>query len=470
MQLTLDAYVKSISDKRIAVIGAGVSNKPLIRLLLAGGCAVTVCDKRTRSEMGEDELALEAQGAALKLGEDYLEDLDQDIIFRTPGLMPFDPHLVAAEEKGSVVTSEMEVFFALCPCRIIAITGSDGKTTTSTVISELLKAAGYTVHLGGNIGHPLLCDIPQMKADDFAVLELSSFQLHSMKCHPNVAVVTNISPNHLDKHKDYQDYIDAKMSIFLHQTPSDRLVLNADDGQTAYYAMAAQARISYFSDKHSVENGAYCLNGVLYRVKDGEARSVMSTEEIRIPGEHNVLNYLTAFSAVEGLVSDEICREVAMSFAGVEHRLEQVRTLAGVLFINDSIGTSPSRTAAGLRAMKRKPIIIVGGYDKHIAFDSLGEDLCRMAKQVFLTGNTAEKIRDAIENAPSFAQSKLPYEMIDDFRDAVYAAAGAAQSGDIVLLSPACAAFDHFKNFAERGKYFKQLVMELTDEDIGHQA
>ncbi len=159
-----------------------------------------------------------------------------------------------------------------------------------------------------------------------------------------------------------------------------------------------------------------------------------------------------------------------MSFAGVEHRLEQVRTLAGVLFINDSIGTSPSRTAAGLRAMKRKPIIIVGGYDKHIAFDSLGEDLCRMAKQVFLTGNTAEKIRDAIENAPSFAQSKLPYEMIDDFRDAVYAAAGAAQSGDIVLLSPACAAFDHFKNFAERGKYFKQLVMELTDEDIGHQA
>lgn len=466
--MTLQEYVQSIRDKRIAVIGAGVSNMPLIRLLLTSGCHVTVCDKRMLDVLGRDGEELVSLHADLKLGEDYLEGLDQDVIFRTPGLMPFDEHLLAAKKKGSIVTSEMEVFFALCPCRTIAVTGSDGKTTTTTVISELLKAAGYTVHLGGNIGHPLLCDVPLMKKNDIAVLELSSFQLHSMSCRPNVAVVTNISPNHLDKHKDYQDYIDAKMSIFSRQESCDKLVLDLDDEHTPYYAAAARSNIVYFSDRSKVEEGAYCMDGALFRVHEGKARKIMDAADIRIPGEHNVLNYLTAFCATDGLVEDEICRKVAMSFGGVEHRLEQVRTLDGVIFINDSIASSPSRTAAGLRAMKRKPIILVGGYDKHIAFDSLGDDLCRYAKKVFITGDTAQKIRAAIEGSSLYESNPVPFEMIDVFRDAVYAAAHAADEGDIVLLSPACASFDHFKNFAERGNTFKKIVMELKDEDIGN--
>lgn len=468
--MTLNEYVDSIRNKRIAVIGAGVSNMPLIRLLLEAGCDVTVCDKRPLGEMGDAWRELGRMGATLKLGEEYLDNLDQELIFRTPGLLPFDEHLLAAESRGSLVTSEMEVFFSLCPCRTIAVTGSDGKTTTTTVISELLKAAGYTVHLGGNIGHPLLCDVPKMNPDDFAVLELSSFQLHSMRCRPDVAVITNISPNHLDKHKDYQDYIDAKMSIFSSQTEKERLILSLDDGHSSYYAAAAKSEIAWFSDKSAVSDGAYCVNGEIFRAKDGAARKIMDAAEIRIPGEHNVLNYLAAFSATEGLVSDEICREVAMSFAGVEHRLEQVRELAGVLFINDSIASSPTRTAAGLRAMKRKPIILVGGYDKHIAFDGLGDDLCRYAKRVFITGATAEKIRSAIEQSSLYAESGPRYDMIDSFDDAVRAAAASAEEGDIVLLSPACASFDAFKNFAERGNHFKKLVMELKDEDIGHQA
>ncbi len=468
--LTLNEYIASIKEKRIAVVGAGVSNMPLIRLLLENGCDVTVCDKRSLAEMGDTGLELKALGAALKLGEDYLESLDQDLIFRTPGLMPFDPHLLAAAEKGSEITSEMEVFFALCPCRTIAVTGSDGKTTTTTVISELLKAAGHTVHLGGNIGRPLLCDVPQMRPEDFAVLELSSFQLHSMTCRPNVAVITNISPNHLDKHKDYQDYIDAKMSIFSSQTAEDKLVLNLEDGHSAYYAAAARSSLAYFSDKKRVKNGAFCVDGQLYRVKDGLERRIMDASEIRIPGEHNVQNYLAAFSATDGLVPDEICRSVARSFAGVEHRLEHVRELNGVLFINDSIASSPTRTGAGLRAMKRKPIIIVGGYDKHIAFDGLGDDLCRYAKRVFITGATAEKIRAAIEASPLYPQSGLHYEMIGSFDEAFRAAAACAERGDVVLLSPACAAFDAFKNFAERGAHFKELVMELKNEDIGYQT
>ena len=459
--MTLNEYVNSIKDKRIAVIGVGVSNTPLINLLLSCGCNVTVCDKRSLSEMGMEALDLINRGAKLKLGEDYLEGLDHDIIFRTPGLMPFDPHLEAAKARGSLITSEMEVFFALCPCKTIAVTGSDGKTTTTTIISELLKAAGYRVHLGGNIGHPLLCEIPETVADDIAVLELSSFQLHSMYCKPNVAVVTNISPNHLDKHKDYQDYIDAKRAEFEHQNENDKLILNFDDEHSAYYAHFAHAPVSYFSDKSRVDRGVICENGVILRVNGTEQQEIMGAEEIKLPGEHNLLNYLAAFAAVEGLVSNEICRQVAMTFAGVEHRLEQVRVLNGVTYINDSIGTSPTRTSAGLHALKVKPIVIAGGYDKHIPFDGLGDELCRFAKRVFLTGDTAESIHKAIVNSPYYAESSLEVHRIDDFKEAVLAASASAEPGDIVLLSPACAAFDRFKNFAERGKYFKEIVMEL---------
>ena len=459
--MTLNEYVNSIKDKRIAVIGVGVSNTPLINLLLSCGCNVTVCDKRSLSEMGMEALDLINRGAKLKLGEDYLEGLDHDIIFRTPGLMPFDPHLEAAKARGSLITSEMEVFFALCPCKTIAVTGSDGKTTTTTIISELLKAAGYRVHLGGNIGHPLLCEIPETVADDIAVLELSSFQLHSMYCKPNVAVVTNISPNHLDKHKDYQDYIDAKRAEFEHQNEDDKLILNFDDEHSAYYAHFAHAPVSYFSDKNRVDRGVICENGVILRVNGTEQQEIMGAEEIKLPGEHNLLNYLAAFAAVDGLVSNEICRQVAMRFAGVEHRLEQVRVLNGVTYINDSIGTSPTRTSAGLHALKVKPIVIAGGYDKHIPFDGLGDELCRFAKRVFLTGDTAESIHKAIVNSPYYAESGLEIQRIDDFKEAVLAASASAEPGDIVLLSPACAAFDRFKNFAERGKYFKEIVMEL---------
>lgn len=459
--MTLNEYVNSIKDKRIAVIGVGVSNTPLINLLLSCGCNVTVCDKRSIGEMGMEALDLINRGAKLKLGEDYLEGLDHDIIFRTPGLMPFDPHLEAAKARGSLITSEMEVFFALCPCKTIAVTGSDGKTTTTTIISELLKAAGYRVHLGGNIGHPLLCEIPETVADDIAVLELSSFQLHSMYCKPNVAVVTNISPNHLDKHKDYQDYIDAKRAEFEHQNENDKLILNFDDEHSAYYAHFAHAPVSYFSDKNRVDRGVICENGLILRVNGTEQQEIMGADEIKLPGEHNLLNYLAAFAAVEGLVSNEICRHVAMTFAGVEHRLEQVRVLNGITYINDSIGTSPTRTSAGLHALKVKPIVIAGGYDKHIPFDGLGDELCKFAKRVFLTGDTAESIHKAIVNSPFYAESGLEVQLIDDFKKAVLAASASAESGDIVLLSPACAAFDRFKNFAERGKYFKEIVMEL---------
>lgn len=458
--MTLHTYIESIKNKKIGVIGVGVSNMPLIVKLLENGCDVTACDKRTEEAMGEDYTKLAALGAKFKLGEDYLENLDFDIVFRTPGLMPFDEHLEKVRQAGGTVTSEMEVFFALCPCRVIAVTGSDGKTTTTTIISELLKAQGYTVHLGGNIGRPLLCDVDNMTADEFVVLELSSFQLHSMNCKPNVAVITNISPNHLDKHKDYQDYIDAKSAIFLKQDAKDRLVLNHENEYSEYYRKQANSAVSYFSRVFKPENGVYSDDKYIYRVKDGREEKFMSIDEIKLPGTHNLENYMAAFAATEGLVSDETCISVARNFNGVEHRLERVREKDGVIYINDSIGTSPSRTAAGLHALKTKPILIAGGYDKHIPFDSLGDEICQNVKVLFLTGATAEKISEAVK-ASKYYPDDFKMIIMDDFKETVLAASKAAEKGDIVLLSPACAAFDKFKNFMERGKYFKQIVMEL---------
>ena len=374
--------------------------------------------------------------------------------------MPFDEHLQAAVSRGAELTSEMELFMKLCPCRIFAVTGSDGKTTTTTIISELLKAQGYTVHLGGNIGRPLLCDVDNMGKDDAVVLELSSFQLHSMVCKPNVAVITNISPNHLDKHKDYQDYIDAKSSIFSYQDEHDRLVLNHENEFTPYYVEKAKSDIAYFSRTVKPKNGVYCADGIIYRVHGGKSEAIMSADDIKLPGTHNLENYMAAFAATDGYVDNNTCIAVAKSFTGVEHRLEQVRVLNGVTFINDSIGTSPTRTAAGLHALKTKPILIAGGYDKHIPFDELGDEICLHAKKLYLTGATTEKIYEAVINSKYF-DGTLPIEKIDDFKQTVLAAAEGARDGDIVLLSPACAAFDKFKNFMERGKYFKQIVMEL---------
>jgi UDP-N-acetylmuramoylalanine--D-glutamate ligase len=344
---------------------------------------------------------------------------------------------------------------------VIAVTGSDGKTTTTTIISELLKAAGYRVHVGGNIGRPLLCDTPQMQPEDYVVLELSSFQLHSMFCRPDVAVITNLTPNHLDKHKDFQDYIDAKRAIYEHQNPDGRLILNADDTHTDYYRSTAPGQVSLFSDRQFVSQGTMLKDGVLCWMSGGAAEPIVRAEEIRIPGEHNVLNYLAAFEAVRGLVDAETCRGVARSFPGVAHRLELVRELHGVRYINDSIGSSPTRTIAGLHALKTKPIILCGGYDKKIPFDTLGDELCLHAKAVVLTGHTAEKIHAAILASPHYASSGVTMIMESDFREAVLTASRMAKEGDIVLLSPACASFDHFRNFEERGNTYKQIVMEL---------
>ena len=456
--MTLRDYIESLRHKTVAVIGIGVSNTPLLELLLAEGIRVTACDKRSREQMGEQAEHLEQLGCELHLGADYLKDLDADVIFRTPGLRPDVPEIAACVDRGAVLTSEMEVFFEVCPCPIIAVTGSDGKTTTTTIIAELLKAAGRRVWVGGNIGHPLLCEADGMLATDYAVLELSSFQLMTMKHSPHIAVVTNLAPNHLDVHRDMAEYVAAKENIFRHQSGEDVAVFNADNDITAEQSRRAPGRARLFSRQDEVADGVFLRGEDIVCRSGGHERLVMTTGDIKIPGVHNVENYMAAIAAVDGLVPDEVIRDFAREFGGVEHRIELVRTYRGVRYYNDSIASSPSRTIAGLRSFHEKVILIAGGYDKHIPFDVLGPEIVEHVKLLVLCGATADKIRTAVENAPGYQPGKPEILDVTPFTAAVEAARDRAQPGDVVTLSPACAAFDQFKNFAERGKFFKSIV------------
>ena len=450
-----DEYFCSLRGKKILVMGLGVSNRPLVRMLLAYGCDVTGCDKTPRENFDDELRKLEALGCKMKVGEGYLNDLSADIVFRTPGMHPNIPALKALRDSGAEVTSEMEVFFELCPCTILAVTGSDGKTTTITLISEMLKASGKRVWLGGNIGTPLLPLIDQIQETDYAVVELSSFQLMDMRRSPHIAVVTNLAPNHLDVHKDMEEYIQAKVNLFRYQGKEDILIVNADNSITSQFVGNGTTR--YFSYSGKVKSGTYLEGDMICR----NGTAVLDKKEIVIPGEHNVENYMTAILAVDGLVEDETIRQVARSFGGVEHRIEFVREVNGVRFYNDSIASSPTRTIAGLKSFPQKVILLAGGYDKKIPYDVLGPHIVEHVKAVYLCGATGDKIRKAVENAPGY-QPGSP-ELIDcqDLKDATLQAARDAKSGDVVLMSPASASFDQFKNFEVRGNYFKAIVKEL---------
>ncbi len=459
--MTIRAYLNSICDKKVAVFGIGVSNIPLIKMLRQHNIPVTACDKAEREALGPVADELEALGVTLHLGEGYMEDLDADLIFRSPGIRPDVPAFVAAEAKGAVITSEMEVFCDVCPCKMIAVTGSDGKTTTTTMIAKLLEAAGYTVHLGGNIGHPLLAETFDMKPEDMVVLELSSFQLMRMQKSPDIAVVTNLSPNHLDMHHGMEEYVASKKNIFLHQKPGDKVVLNRDNELTYSFVGEAKGDVTLFSRQNELPEGVVLEDGVICVKKNGTTRKVLPVNEILLPGVHNVENYMAAIAAVDGLVEDEIIRRFAAEFGGVEHRIELVRELHGVRYYNDSIGTSPTRTIAGLRSFNQKVILIAGGYDKHIPYDVLGPELVEHVKAMVLTGATAPKIRAAAEQAEGYDPKVLPIYDVDDFEAAVRKAQTLAEEGDVVILSPASAAFDKFKNFMVRGAFFKEIVRSL---------
>ena len=461
MPAAIQNYLAGLKGKTVAVIGIGVSNTPLIKLLLRAGIKVTACDKNLRDSFGGLAEELESLGAELRLGPNYLQGLNHDVIFRTPGMRPDVPELLQAQANGSVLTSEMEVFFQVCPCHTLAITGSDGKTTTTTIIASLLREAGLHVFLGGNIGRPLLADVGDMQPEDWAVLELSSFQLMTMRQSPEIAVITNLAPNHLDVHRSMEEYVDAKKNIFLHQDKSGKLVLNYDNALTRQFAEQAKGTVVFFSRQQPLESGVSLKGNSVWMTSAQGSREVLPLADILLPGVHNIENYMAAIAAVDGLVPDQAIRRFAASFQGVEHRIELVRTLDGVRYYNDSIASSPSRTIAGLNSFREKVILIAGGYDKHIPFDVLGPEIVKHVKYLLLTGDTSEKICAAVRSCPDY-QGQPPISILENLEAAVSAAHSMAQPGDVVLLSPACASFDCFKNFAERGETFKKYVYELA--------
>ena len=462
MDSKVKQFFEEMKGKKIAFCGIGISNLPLIHLFLSKGAIVTACDRRKIEELTvADELI--AAGATLKLGENYLDDLDVDIIFRTPGMYFNMQKLTEYRQRGVVVTSEMEVFFELCVAKTFAVTGSDGKTTTSTLIAEMLKASGKTVHLGGNIGRALLPIIKEIDASDFAVVELSSFQLISMRTGPNVAVVTNVEPNHLDVHADMAEYIDCKKNLIIHQNAFSRTVLNRDNVVTSAMTGLVRGELKMFSRRSPVVSGAFCDElGDIYCVKKSEKVFIMNKSDIRLPGEHNVENYLAAISAVDGFVSVADIVKVAREFGGVEHRIEFIRELDGVKYYNDSIATSPTRTIAGLNAFAQKLIIIAGGYDKKIPFEPLASVVNEKVKLLVLMGPTADKIEAAITGYHGYNKEDITILRAENLEDALRICKENAKNGDIVSLSPACASFDCYPNFEARGRHFKELVRELV--------
>ncbi len=424
---TIKEYLSELSGRRVTVIGMGVSNIPLIKMLLRAGVEVTVRDRSPRERLAEQAQELESLGARLILGENYLKDLPEELIFRTPGLSPNTPELLDAVQRGAALSSEMEVFFQTCPGRLIGVTGSDGKTTTTTIIAEFLKEAGKNVYVGGNIGRPLLADVADMVEEDYAVLELSSFQLMTMDQSPHIAVVTNISPNHLDYHHTMEEYVQAKKNIFLHQSPEDRLILNFDNPGARSMASEAVCPVTWFSRKWQLDEGVYLRDEAIWLTNEQGSREVLPLELIQLPGDHNIENYMAAIAAVDGLVPDKCVRAVALRFKG----------------------------------FPQKVILIAGGYDKGVPFTQLGLEIVDRVKTLVLTGDTAPAIRQAVEQADGYGPHTPDIFMAGDLAGAVKEARAAAQPGDIVVLSPACAAFDRFKNFMERGQVFKQLVKEL---------
>lgn len=454
-------FFRQIQGKKIAMCGIGVSNTPLILNFLSKGARVFACDRRSREQIGPLAEQLESAGAELRLGEGYLDRLEVDIIFRTPGMSFNLPELEDARKNGIAVTSEMEVFFDLCPATIFAVTGSDGKTTTTTLIAKMLEAEGKWVFVGGNIGKPLLPEIENITANDFVVVELSSFQLISMRKSPDIAVVTNVAPNHLDVHKDMDEYVEAKKNVLLHQNAFSRTVLNVDNDITSDFKKYVRGQSLSFSMEKPLKNGAWLdTDGVIHIAYRGIDVPIMHRDDITILGDHNVANYLAAISAVWGYVGVDSIRKVAKEFAGVEHRIEFVREVDGVKYFNDSIASSPTRTIAGLKAFNQKVFLIAGGYDKHIPFEPMVPYVLEKVKRLYLCGDTAEKIKKCISENKDY-KGTPEIVMVDNISDAVKRCHKDAKKGDIVTLSPACASFDAFPNFVARGNHFKEEVFKL---------
>ena len=463
MFTTYQDFIEKTKEKSIMIYGAGKSNLPLIKMLANEKIKVTVFDDK-EPKNPELNLLKENPYIDFRMGDTSVWNNFFDIIIRSPGISFFSDRISAARANGSLVTSEMEIFFELCPCPIIGITGSDGKTTTTSIIYEILKQSGKKVHLGGNIGKPLLPDIKNISKDDIAVVELSSFQLMSMRRSPEIAVVTNISPNHLDYHSSIEEYIESKKQILFHQNAFSKSVLNFDNPETQKMQSCVRGKTIFFSRKQRLHTGVWIddQNNIIYSEK-GKDSVVINASEINLPGKHNLENYLAAIASTYEFVTAESILKVAREFKGIPHRMELVGDFKGVLYYNDSIASTPTRTISGaLSLFDKKIILIAGGYDKKVPFDSLAREVLDKVSVLILMGNSANKIKNEVEKLKNYSPSSIKIILAKDMEQSVNYAYENSRPGDIVVLSPACASFDLYENFEQRGNHFKDIVNSLS--------
>lgn len=459
----LEEFNKFLDSKKVAIIGMGVSNLPLLDYFYDKNAKVTVFDKNTPSD--EIMEKINKYRYEVEIGEYNLSRLNGfDIIFRSPSVLPTREELVTAANKGAIITSEIEMVLKLAPCKIIGVTGTEGKTTTTSIIYEILKSSGKNCFLGGNIGKPIFTEIKNMKPEDIVVLELSSFQLMGMRVSPDISVVTNMYPDHLNIHSSYEEYQQAKKNIFLHQNENGVVILNYDNEITRKFADEVKSNLVYFSSLQKLKNGYVYdrKDETIKRYANGKSENILKKQEIKLRGIHNYENICAALAATASIVDEKSQIKAIKEFNGVEHRLEFVRELNGVKYYNDSIGTSPASTIAGLNAFDENIILLAGGSDKGLDYTEIGETIAKKVRVLLLTGPTAEKI----ENATKLAMNKAGKETVEiihckDLQEAVSTANEKAKSGEIVLMSPASASFDAFKNFIERGIKFKEFVNNL---------
>ena len=459
----LEEFNNYLKDRKVAVIGLGVSNIPLLDYLYEKKANVTVFDQRNIDDIPKDIMnKISKYSIDFSFGTHYLEKLENfDIIFRSPSCLPTVPELVKEKQRGAIVTTEIEMLMEMCPSTVIGITGSEGKTTTTTLVYEILKAGGYNCYLGGNIGIPLFTKLDEMKPEDMVILEMSSFQLMNMKISPKIAAITNITPNHLNVHKDYEEYINAKKAIFKSQNEDGKLVLNFDNEIVKECSKEAPGKVLFFSSKTKLENGYIVDGNVIKKCEDKIRKHILNTKEIKLRGMHNYENICVALAITEELVNQDIAIEVIKNFAGVPHRIELVKTIDDVKWYNDSASTSPSRLISGLNAFNETIILIAGGADKNLDYSPVGKPILSKVRKLLLIGQTAEKIYKAVENASKEEQKTIDIEKCKTLEETVKLARKYARPGEVVLFSPASTSFDMFKDMYDRGNQFKELVNNL---------
>ena len=459
----LEEFNEYIRFRKVAVIGLGVSNLPLLEYLYNKKAQVTVFDERTLEEIPEETInKINTYEFDTFFGKNCLENLNGfNVIFRSPSCLPTRPELQKEADRGAIVTTEVEMLMEMCPCKIIGVTGSDGKTTTTSLINAILQHAGYKTFLGGNIGTPLFTKLPEMEPNDIVVLELSSFQLMNMNISPDIAVITNITPNHLNIHKDYEEYIDAKKCIFKNQKENGILILNYDNDITRECSKEANGKVIFFSSKTKLDSGFIVDDDIIKECNDGIRKHILNTDEVILRGNHNFQNIATALAATKTLVDTDVAVEAIKKFRPVEHRIEFVREIDGVKWYNDSASSSPTRTISGLNAFKENIILIAGGYDKNLEYEPLAKPVIDKVSTLILIGQTAEKIYDVVKNESEKENKKININMCDTLEQTIEIAKKSAKKGDVVLFSPASASFDMFKNFADRGNKFKDLVNKI---------